>query len=534
MRKVRCECCTSRLNDANMHHEGFRDIIKKLHGLPLALCHAGAYINEAGISAAKYLEHYSRKSSLLLEQEDSFTYEHGSISSSWEMSFAAVENRNSYAGKLLMLWAFLDSFDVWWGLFQSAMDNTNGLGVVKGSLQLWNTSQRDVTEDETETQPSGHLDWLSTIASDEAIFIGAVKALREFSLVESNIGVSDGFSIHPVVHEWSNGRQDTHLWHENLDRAITLVGRAVPLAHHQNFWVLSRRLTPVINHLIRAIKIADPLLLSAFDSMVGLAFHEFDRGKYKSASALYEIIIPGLENALGLEHPKTHLNIHNQAICYRELGEYEKSEAALRWRLEITTRVEGADAVPSLRIVYDLGRLCMVQDRASEAYDYFTQCLAGYLRTEPDSMRTFDTKRQLGLAGQQIGKLDEAHVLHQAVLEYFKKDLGPDHVLTLLAVRDMGVVYHRYGRLEEAVTWLRQALGSLESQTEPTHKYVLETLEDLGKVYEDMGWITLAEEAYVRALDGYNEDSIGVPGKKKDLQESVDRLRTTRGGTEQQ
>lgn len=517
-----------------MYHKGFQDIIKKLHGLPLALSHAGAYINEAGISAAKYLEHYNRKSSLLLDQEDPFTYEHGSISSSWEMSLAAVETRDSFAGKLLMLWAFLDSFDVWWGLFQSAMDNTNGLGVVQSSLQLWNTSQRDVMEDKTEKQPFGHLDWLSTIASNEAIFIGAVKALREFSLVESSKGVSGGFSIHPVVHEWSKGRQNTHIWHENLDRAITVAGRAVPLAHHKDFWVLSRRLTPVIDHLIRMIKIADPLLLSAFDSMVGLAFHEFDRGKYKAASALYEIIIPGLQNALGLEHPKTHLNIHNQAICYRELGDYEKSEVALRWRLEITTRVEGEDAVPSLRIVHDLGRLCMVQNRAIEAYDYFTQCLAGYLRTEPNSMRAFDTKRQLGWACQQIGKLDEAHVLHQTVLEHFKKELGSDHVLTLLAVRDMGVVYHRYGRLEEAVTWLRQALESLESQTEPTHKYVLDTLEDLGKVYEDMRWITLAEEAYVRVLEGYNEDSIGVPGKKKDLQESVDRLRRMKEGPERQ
>ncbi|XPS79550.1 hypothetical protein M3J09_011531 [Ascochyta lentis] len=502
---------------------GCSEIVKKLHGLPLALSHAGAYMNEAGISAAKYIEHYNQKSSLLLEQDDSLTYEHGSISSSWEISFAGADSRSPYAGKLLMLWAFLDNFDVWWGLFESALDNKNGLALVQKRIQ---TSAID--EEEPLEQLTEPTDWLTAIASQETIFMEVIRVLREFSLVQSSNDDSSSLSIHPVVHKWAIGRQDTQKWHENLDRAVTVVGRAVPLAHHTNAWLLQRRLTPTIDRLVRILKKADHSRLSCFDSMVGLAFFEFDRGHFTSAKALYQIIIPGLQKKLGLEHPRTVKSTHDQALCYRVLGEYEKAEAIWKWTLEVTTRLDGEDAEVSLRALDDLGRLRMVQGRLSEAHEFLSRSLHGKLRTQPNVVETFDTMRQLGLVCQQSGKLDEAYELHQTALRHFEKELGSNHTWTLLAIRDVGVLYHRYGRLEEAAVFLRRSLEIMETQLGSAHHYVLEILEDLAKLLEDMGSIKMAEKVYVKALDGYTSSSMGTEDKLDVLRTSIDRLRTKR------
>lgn len=502
---------------------GSSELVKKLHGLPLALSHAGAYINEAGISAAKYIEHYNQRSSLLLNQEDSLTYEHGSISSSWEISLAGADVRNPHADKVLMLWAFLDNFDVWWGLFQSALDNRNGLAMNQSNLR-----PSSVVDEDSGKQSADSTDWVTAIASDETIFMESIRVLREFSLVQCSSGDSSSFSIHPVVHEWAIGRQSTQHWHENLDRAVTIVGRAVPLAHHKDAWVLQRRLTPVIDHLLRLLQASDQSRLSAFDSMVGLAFYEFDRGRFTSAKALYQIIIPGLRTKLGEEHPKTVKCTHDQALCYRVLGEYETAEAIWKWALEVTTRLEGEDAEISLRALDDLGRLCMVQGRVSDAYDYFSRSLKGKMRTQPDVVETFDTMRHLGLACQQIGKLDEAYKLHQTALGHFEKELGSNHTWTLLAIRDVGVLYHRYGRHQEAVVFLRRSLEIMETQLGSTHHYVLEILEDLGKLYEDMNSTTVAEQVLVQALDGYTSSSTGTEARLDDLRKSIDRLRTRR------
>ncbi|RDW65151.1 hypothetical protein BP5796_09843 [Coleophoma crateriformis] len=462
-----------------------RAIAERLHGLPLALCHAGAYINESGISPRKYLEKYKEQSSLLLKQDDPLTYEYGSILSTWEISFTAITSRNLTAGKMLMLWAFLDNFDVWWELLHDALKNKNELAWYQ-HLQLPNSclpGNRPLVGQNC--QSTDQRDWLTAVASDETLFMQAVKTLRDYSFVRVN--GNDSFSIHPVVHEWASSRQDRQVWHANLDMAILVVGRALPLAHHKEAWILQRRLAPCVNQIITTIAKADISLLSAYDGMLGLAFYEFDRSHFASAEKFYEIIIPGFERVWGPEHPKTVKAVHDRALCYRVLGKYEKAESAWKWTLAVTTRVSGPVAELSLRAMDDLGRVYMIQGRAMEAHHVLSLALEGKQKTQPNILETFDTMRQLGLACQQLSRLDEAHTLHHTAWKYFDKNLGPEHTWTLLSLRDLSVLQRHRGNYEEAIVILQNALQTMERQLGGKHNYVLEMLQDLAEVYEAFG-----------------------------------------------
>ncbi len=87
-------------------------IVKRLHGLPLALAQAGAYIYEMGITPKKYPESCEARTHDIMTQNNDITYANGSIMATFQISYDAVRARNPMAFELLSLWGFLDNSDV--------------------------------------------------------------------------------------------------------------------------------------------------------------------------------------------------------------------------------------------------------------------------------------------------------------------------------------------------------------------------------------------------------------------------------------
>lgn len=83
-------------------------LLEKLGYLPLAIEQAGAYIYASSVSIAKYLELYERDAQQLFDKTPAvWYYRNDTALTTWEISFAALEKRDTLAAEILQLCSFL-------------------------------------------------------------------------------------------------------------------------------------------------------------------------------------------------------------------------------------------------------------------------------------------------------------------------------------------------------------------------------------------------------------------------------------------
>src|SRR5258708_5104200 len=83
-------------------------IVNEVDGLPLALDHAGAYIEEIGCSLSQYLSLYRTRQQDLLRQRSALPSLHPEpVATTWSLSFYTIKEANPAAAELLQMCAFL-------------------------------------------------------------------------------------------------------------------------------------------------------------------------------------------------------------------------------------------------------------------------------------------------------------------------------------------------------------------------------------------------------------------------------------------
>ncbi|KAK9357707.1 hypothetical protein V1504DRAFT_436485 [Lipomyces starkeyi] len=93
-----------------------KELLEKLHGLPLALAQAAAHLSETGLDIASSIEFYEQQRKELMESHDRYgkpllDYER-SVMTTWTISFNAIKAKNEVATNLLLLSGFLDNEDL--------------------------------------------------------------------------------------------------------------------------------------------------------------------------------------------------------------------------------------------------------------------------------------------------------------------------------------------------------------------------------------------------------------------------------------
>jgi hypothetical protein len=150
-----------------------------LDGLPLAIAQAGAYLQESGVEIQTYLRFYEQEWKELMELHHQShaplqDYPDRSVWTTWAISYKAIREENEATANLLLLWAFLDNKDLWFGLFAtSCKRSATVVRKLKGSI--------------------------GDMASNEQMFVRAMQLLRNYSLVEKVEDVAS-YATHPVVH----------------------------------------------------------------------------------------------------------------------------------------------------------------------------------------------------------------------------------------------------------------------------------------------------------------------------------------------
>jgi tetratricopeptide (TPR) repeat protein len=469
-----------------------------LDGLPLALAQAGTYIRETGIDFAKYVDFYKQQWRDLMELQDrggAPLYDYGgrSIWTTWTISFKAIQKTNEAAANLLLLWAFLDNRDLWYGLLAAA-------------------GKRSAVAAEQLSK------WLQDIPSSELKFNEAVQLLRNYSMIES-MHNSASYATHPVVHKWALYVQDQDQRMGLARMAVLAVGFAVPDSSTREYWTAQRRLLPHAQCCSQWILdgVADTsngvqggyrkggadeeCEEEIFDAILWLGRLYFDQDKPGEAEKMYQRALQGYEKAWGLEHTSTLDTVNNLGSLYAKLGKLDQAEDMYQRALRGKEKAWGPEHTSTLDTVNNLGNLYADLGKLDQAEDMYQRALQGYEKAWGlEHTSTLDTVNNLGLLYAKLGKLDQAEDMYQQALLGYEKAWGLEHTSTLDTVNNLGLLYAKLGKLDQAEDMYQRALQGKEKAWGLEHTSTLDTVNNLGLLYADLGKLDQAEDMYQRAL----------------------------------
>jgi tetratricopeptide (TPR) repeat protein len=437
-------------------------LFRLLDGLPLAIAQAAAYLQESGISLTKYIEFYEQRWKELMESQDKSSipiqdYPNRSIWTTWTISYNAIQAKNKAASNMLLLWAWLDNKDLWYGLFAIACKESTG------ATQLLSK-------------------WLEDIASNEVKFTEAIKLLRNYSLIE-DVEDMASYTTHPVVHRWALHFQGNNEQVELAHLAVTVVGWAVPHSSTREYMSLQRRLLPHAQHCLKwilTVYISDkeydkPTAISTrredIKVMLG-AIHKLgnlyhDQGKLGEAEKMYQRALQGYEKALGLEHTSTLDTVNNLGILYRNQGKLGEAEKMYQRALQGYEKALGLEHTSTLNTVNNLGNLYFNQGKLGEAEKMYQSALQGYEKAlDLEHTSTLSTVNNLGNLYHDQGKLGDAEKMYQRSLQGYKRAIGPEGVTSYIpALRTswaLGSLFNLQGNAFKAREMYSAALAGYE------------------------------------------------------------------------
>src|SRR5687768_6547736 len=208
-----------------------------LNGLPLAIAQAAVYIKQTGIRISEYIRRY--EDAQVWPQvvgADGFIHplqwHEKTIGITWALCLQRVRELGPVgpiAVHLVHVWAFLDSTDLYYGLFKHVLNFPSVWGLVSPDeedlavvgLESWQSRWNFPLLPE----------WLLTLRSSEAVFNEAVQMLMAYHLIEPQTSklkgrATDfediGYSMHPVVHLWARHSQSLSQKSQSSTTAIDL------------------------------------------------------------------------------------------------------------------------------------------------------------------------------------------------------------------------------------------------------------------------------------------------------------------------
>ena len=320
-----------------------------LQGLPLAINQAGSYIQGTGIDIPEYIRSYNQTWIELLETQNLFNLQTDtdrSVLTTWTVSFNHLKTQSEDAANLLILWAFLDNRDFWYGLLTHALE-----------------------DDFVDKMPG----WLSKCVGEKLAFNKCIGLLLRYSFIDVKTE-SSAFSMHSVLHQWCfyafEGEKANMSW-----LAAMIVASAVPSKSVPHYPLIQRRLLPHCDRILLLLQtwaqetFSDPAdLPSHSDACHQLGNLYSDQGKMKEAEEMYLRALAGYERAWGHKHKRPLDTRYNLAIMYKQTSMLEEAAKHFRLVVEGYTKVLGARDSETIEAFNQLEELCQLKKKKGTAY----------------------------------------------------------------------------------------------------------------------------------------------------------------------
>jgi tetratricopeptide (TPR) repeat protein len=409
-------------------------IIEELGCLALAITLAGSYVAATPrlcYDIRQYLDEYrTQRKRLLSHKPTRYTHQYGeSVLSTWETSFHAITAHSLVASRLLSLLAFLNSNDIWLGLFNRSCIGSGVSLQAKTSRQTWQSL----------VSPETPLD-LYALES-------AFTVLQTYSLVQWKLD-QNSYSMHKLVHAWGHDRLDMAEQNRLSFGTLRLLVEHLSVSEVDPSSKL--RLRPHLmasfgmnREIYQSLKLRDRERLDLIEEIGKFLY---TTGQWSDVFDIYDFHFKNASEIFGEKNPSTLASMNNLARVLGGQGKYEEAETMHRQILELREKVLGKEHPHTLTSMNNLGGVLAYQ-----------------------------------------GKYEEAEVMHRQVLRLREKVLGKEHPHTLMSMNNLAGVLRNQGKYEEAEAMHRQTLGLREKVLGEEHPKTLTSMNNLVEVLSEQG-----------------------------------------------
>ncbi|KAJ7803499.1 P-loop containing nucleoside triphosphate hydrolase protein [Mycena leptocephala] len=427
------------------------DISKELCCLPLAIVQAGAFILQSG-ALGSYLDIYMKNRAQLLREKPAQSHDsYGwTVYTTWQMSF---DKLSPLAAMFLQLCSFLH----WDGISEEIFS--------RAPASEWDTF----------------------------CFLKVTNEIKAYSLMTFDPN-RKMFSIHPLVHSWSQTTiTDLQSCHFIMAAIMGMSIAEIPSEHQQ---LTSLRL---ISH-IDSLRHGNQQVLVDFGAQYGMIY--FHAGRSEEAKELDLAVLEWRKQVLGDAHPDTLRAMGNLASTYNSLGEFHKAEELEVVVLEKRKQVLGDDHPDSLRAMGNLASTYSCLGEFPKAEELEVVVLEKQKQVlgdaHPDTLRAMGN---LAVTYHCLGNFQQAEELEVVVLEKRKQVLGDDHPATLWTMGNLASTFNCLGKFQQAEKLEVVVLEKRKQAFGDSHPDTLRALGNLGWTYHQLGQFQKAEELEVVVLE---------------------------------
>ncbi len=472
-----------------------KTVSTEFDGLPLGLEQAGAYIEEAKLSPAEYLDLY-RLEGAKLRARGSATADHQTVTVTFTLAF---EKLSASARQIVHMAAFLAPDAIPEEVLAAGKDigmefRDSVADSVRFSLIQRNPATKtidihrlvqDVVKDTLDV--SAQRIWVELCAD-------ALNECFPEQVTFTNWPICERLLPHARI-------VVAQILSHSLESA------SVARLLHQTQWYLLERVQysegePLIRRSLEIReKVLGPDHPDTAKSLNNLAVLLERSGHYKDVEQLYKRALEINERTVGPGHPDTAKSLNNLAGLYGRLGQHKESEPLLERALEINEKALGPDHPDTARALNNLGSFRHKQAQYREAEPLLKRALEiDEKALGPEHPDTAACLHSLAGHYDDQDRYEDAEPLHKRALEIREKVLGPDHPDTAMSLNSLGWLYQREGKYKDAELLYKRALDIREKALGPDHPDTAVILNNLAGLYDSQGEHKEAELLYKRAL----------------------------------
>ncbi|KAJ7794120.1 hypothetical protein B0H13DRAFT_2298720 [Mycena leptocephala] len=439
---------------------------------------AGAFISKSQ-DLDSYLALYTKNQAKLLSEKPAQSHDHytWTVYTTWQMSFDRLKPP---AAMFLQLCSYLYHNGISEEIFHLAS---------KCMFPPSDPSKEELQE------PLAFLTYFlgSTGEWDSLQFSCVINEVKAYSLISFD-AEKKLFSIHPLVHAWSQ----TTVCHPEgyMSTMAFILGLAISECPKQNIQMASLVLCP---HVELASQSNAEIALFFSDQYL-LIFGE--AGKYKKTEKLLKEVLKKQKQLLGDNHPDTLCTMGNLANTYLGLGEHQKAKELNVVVLEKQKQHLGDNHPDILRTMGNLASTYSDLGEHQKAKELKVIVLEKQKQLLGDNHpHTLLTMGNLARTYLGLGEHQKAKELNVIVLEKQKQHLGDNHPDILHTMGNLASTYSDLGEHRKAKELKVIVLEKQKQLLGDNHPHTLLTMGNLARTYSDLGEHRKAKELNVIVLE---------------------------------